>query len=74
MIKFLNNDLEDINEVIRLVAMKKSLPETIIVYTFFFASDLVDGVVWENVNLGTEEERKKQINCFEIALKLAELI
>lgn len=30
MIKFLNNDLEDINEVIRLVAMKKSLPETII--------------------------------------------
>lgn len=43
-------------------------------YTFFFASDLVDGEVWENVNLGTEEERKKQINCFEIALKLAELI
>lgn len=30
MIKFLNNELEDINDVIRLVAMKKALPETII--------------------------------------------
>lgn len=30
MIKFLNNELEDINEIIRLVAMKKSLPEAII--------------------------------------------
>lgn len=43
-------------------------------YTFFFASDLVDGEVWENVNLGTPEEKKKQINCFEIALRLAERI
>lgn len=43
-------------------------------YTFFFASDLVDGEVWENVNLGTFEERKKQINCFEIALQLTELM
>ena len=30
MIKFLNNELEDINEIIRLVAMKESLPEAII--------------------------------------------
>jgi hypothetical protein len=30
MIKFLNNELEDINEIIRLVSMRKSLPETII--------------------------------------------
>lgn len=43
-------------------------------YTFFFASDLVDGEVWENVNLGTSEERKKQINCFEIALQFAGLM
>lgn len=43
-------------------------------YTFFFASDLVDGEVWRNVNLGTSEERKEQINCFEIAVRLAELI
>lgn len=39
-------------------------------YTFFFASDLVDGSTWQNVNLGTEEEKKEQINCFEIALKI----
>ena len=39
-----------------------------------FASDLVDGEVWENVNFGTSEERKKQINCFEIALQLTELM
>lgn len=43
-------------------------------YTFFFASDLVDGAVWQNVNIGTLEERKEQINCFEIAVRLAELI
>ncbi len=43
-------------------------------YTFFFISDLVDGEVWENVNLGTLEEKKKQINCFEIALKLVDLM
>lgn len=43
-------------------------------FTFFFASDLVDGEVWRNVNLGTSEERKEQINCFEIAVRLAELI
>lgn len=43
-------------------------------YTFFFASDLVDGEVWQNVNLGTSEEKTKQINCFEIALQLAELV
>lgn len=43
-------------------------------YTFFFASDLVDGEVWKNVNLGTLEEKKKQVNCFEIALQLVELV
>lgn len=43
-------------------------------YTFFFASDLVDGEVWQNVNLGTSEEKNKQINCFEIALQLVELM
>ncbi len=43
-------------------------------YTFFFISDLVDGEVWENVNLGTLEEKKKQINCFDIALKLVDLM
>lgn len=36
-------------------------------YTFFFASDLVEGEAWENVNLGTEKEHKHQVNCFEIA-------
>ncbi len=43
-------------------------------YTFFFASDLVGGEVWQNVNLGTAEEGKKQINCFETALLIAQMI
>ena len=43
-------------------------------YTFFFASDLVDGEVWKNVTLGTPEEKKDQINCFETALRLAAFI
>ncbi len=43
-------------------------------YTFFFASDLVDGEVWENINLGTMEGCLMQINCFDIALKLVDFI
>ena len=43
-------------------------------YPFFFASDLVDGEVWQNISLGTAEERRHQINCFETALRLAEVL
>lgn len=43
-------------------------------YTFFFESDLVDGALWQNLNLGTAEEKKKQVNCFEIAVRLAEFL
>lgn len=43
-------------------------------YTFFFASDLVGGEVWQNINLGTTEEKKSQISCFDIAMKIVEFI
>ena len=39
-------------------------------YPFFFVSDLVSTSVWKNINLGTEEEKKEQLNCFDIALRL----
>lgn len=43
-------------------------------YIFFFASDLLDGEIWENINLGTSEEQRRQINCFETALSLVKLM
>lgn len=43
-------------------------------YIFFFVSDLLNGELWKNVNLGTAEEKKHQINAFNIALRLTDLI
>lgn len=43
-------------------------------FIFFFASDSLDSELWENVNLGTIEEKRLQINAFDIALKLTDYI
>ncbi len=43
-------------------------------YIFFFVSDLLNAELWKNVNLGTDEEKKEQLNAFGIALKVAQFI
>lgn len=40
-------------------------------YPFFFTSDLLDGISWDNKLLGTAAELSYQVNCFSIALKVA---
>lgn len=43
-------------------------------YMFLFRGDLVKPYAWEKGNLGGENEREKQINCFETALLIAKEI
>lgn len=43
-------------------------------FIFFFVSDLLAGALWENMTLGTPEEKRQQINAFDIALKLTDYI
>lgn len=40
-------------------------------YMFFFRGDLVKPYAWQRGNLGGENEREKQITCFDLALTVA---
>ena len=41
-------------------------------YPFFFGGDLLNDLSWNRATLGTDEEKKNQISCFELALKVAD--
>ena len=43
-------------------------------YPFFFGGDLLGDINWFRGTLGTNTEKSNQINCFELALKIAEKI
>ena len=43
-------------------------------YQFFFGGDLLGDINWSRGTLGTNVEISNQINCFELALKIAEKI
>ena len=43
-------------------------------YQFFFGGDLLGDINWSRGKLGTNEEKSSQINCFELALKIAKKI
>ena len=43
-------------------------------YQFFFGGDLLGDINWSRGTLGTNVEKSNQINCFELALKIAEKI
>ncbi|MDY3887255.1 MAG: DEAD/DEAH box helicase family protein [Treponema sp.] len=43
-------------------------------YQFFFGGDLLGDINWSRGTLGTNTEKSNQINCFELALEIAEKI
>lgn len=43
-------------------------------YQFFFGGDLLGDINWSRGTLGTNVEKSNQINCFELALRIAEKI
>ena len=43
-------------------------------YQFFFGGDLLSDSGWSRGTLGTDVEKSNQIDCFELALKIAERI
>ena len=43
-------------------------------YPFFFGGDLLGDINWFRGTLGTNVEKSNQINCFELALRIAEKI
>lgn len=43
-------------------------------YQFFFGGDLLSDADWSRGSLGTKTEKDNQINCFDLALKIAEKI
>lgn len=43
-------------------------------YIFFFTSDLVSKDIWQKIAFGGDKEKVQQLNCLEIALKIAKNI